>query len=269
MPRKPRPETTEPVALDKSANQSTQLAFLLIEEMADIGAPVALSDLARRLGIQKVRAFRYLRTLSAMGYVLQDPDTERYQLSFKLYHLAQALADRNDLLRDARPMMLALRDQTGFTVTLSQVEPEGMRILDMVRNVHPVEIVTRPGGLLDFHASAQGKVALAFGDGAAWNVVRSRPLRRWTDHTNTDIAALEAEVEQVRRQGWAEAPEQTLNGVSALSAPVFDVHKQMVATLTLAGPLHSLGQPPEDKLVTALLTAARRISGNLGFLEDT
>ena len=65
------------VELDKTVNQSTQMAFMIIEVMAEIGQPVGLSDLARRIGVSKVRVFRFLRTLLSLGYVLQDPETEK------------------------------------------------------------------------------------------------------------------------------------------------------------------------------------------------
>lgn len=247
------------VELDKSANQSTQMAFLIIEVMAEIGKPVALSDLARRIGASKVRVFRFLRTLLSMGYVLQDPETEKYRLSYKLYHIGQALADSTDILREARPVMVALRDETGFTVSFSQMEPAGMRILDMVRSQQPVEIVTRPGALLDFHASAQGKIALAFGGAAL-----ADSLRAWTGETPVDPDRVAAEVAAVRAQGWAEAPNQTLQGVTAVSAPVHDMTGAFVATLTIAGPTQTIGTPPEPRFVAVLTAAARRLSTNLG-----
>ena len=247
------------VELDKSANQSTQMAFLIVEVMAEIGKPVALSDLARRIGASKVRVFRFLRTLLSMGYVLQDPETERYRLSYKLYHLGQALADSTDILREARPVMVALRDLTGFTVSFSQMEADGMRILDMVRSQQPVEIVTRPGALLDFHASAQGKIALAFGGARL-----AETLRAWTGETHVDPAQLTTEVAAVQARGWAEAPNETLQGVTAVSAPVYDMTGAFVATLTIAGPTFIIGTPPEPRFVQALTDAARRLSTNLG-----
>ena len=255
-----------PIEIDKSSNQSTQIAFAIIECMTEIGGPVALSELSKRLGMPKVRVFRFLRTLLAMGYVLQDEKTERYRLSYKLYHLGQALADSTDLLREARPVMAELRDATGMTVSFGQIEGAGMRVLDMVRSEHPVAIVTRPGALLDFHSSAQGKVALAFGDQALWNRLPEHP-HAWTKDTNTDLSALADEVAIVRKQGWADAPGQTLEGVSALSAPVRDMTGKLVATLTLAGPINLLGAPPHEHFIAAVIKAANKISSNLGFTE--
>lgn len=253
--------------LDKSVNQSTQVAFLIIEEIAAIGEPVELTQLARRLDMPKPRVFRFLKTLQSMGYVLQDRATERYRLSLKLYHLGQAVADSTQLLTEARPVMLQLRDEVGQTATFSTPEADGMRVLDMARADSPVQIVTRPGSLLDFHASAQGKVALAFGDPRYWEALERRGMAPWTPHTITDRAALEEEVARVRRQGWADAPAQALEGVNALSAPIFDGADAMVATVTIAGSVGALGTPPTDAQVDAVRRAARTISRNLGCKE--
>lgn len=257
------------VELDKSANQSTQVAFLIIETMAEIAEPVPMTELARRLGMPKPRAYRFLKTLQSLGYVQQDPITERYRLSLKIYHLGQAVADRTVLLTEARPLMVQLRDQTHQTTTLSLIEPQGMRVIDIVRAASPVQIVTRPGSLLDFHCSAQGKLALAFGDPSLWAPVRAGPLRAWTPKTNTDPAELERVVADVREKGWAEAPEEVLSGVNAISAPIFDARQEMCATVTIAGPVTSLGSPPDKALVDAVCGTAREISTNLGYVETT
>lgn len=255
------------IDLDKSSNQSTQMAFLIMETMAEIGEPVALSDLARKLEIPKPRAFRFLRTLLSLGYVLQDPQNDRYRLSLKLFHLGQAIADRTGLLTEARPLMVKLRDQVRLTTTISVIEAKGTRVIDIVRVESPVEIVTRPGSMLDFHASAQGKLALAFGDPKLWDVVRAGPLKRWTSHTIVDIEEIRRRVELARKQGWSDAPEEYLQGVSALSAPIFDVTNKMVATVTLAGPLADIGVPPKPELIAAVTSTARAISSNLGSTE--
>jgi len=254
--------------LNKSVNQSTQVAFLIIEEMAAVGEPVELSALARRLGMPKPRVHRFLRTLLSVGYVLQDPVSERYRLSLKLFHLGQAVADQTVLLTEARPLMVQLRDATNQTTTLSIIEAVGMRVLDIVRADSPVQIVTRPGALLDFHSSAQGKLALAFGPADAWNVVHAGPLKQWTPLTNTKLSDLVAQVDGVRAQGWAEAPEETLSGVNALSAPVFDATKTLAATITIAGPMAAIPSPPKPEQVKAVRRAAMTISNNLGYTES-
>jgi DNA-binding IclR family transcriptional regulator len=253
--------------LDKSSNQSTQLAFLIMETMAEVGEPVALSDLARRLNIPKPRTFRFLRTLLSLGYVLQDPASERYRLSLKLFHLGQAIADRTELLTEARPLMVKLRDKVGLTTTISVIEARNTRVIDIVRVASPVEIVTRPGSALSFHASAQGKLALAFGAPDLWAVVSDGPLQAWTPKTVTNLGRLRELVDRARKQRWADAPEEYLTGVSALSAPIFDLTNTMLATVTLAGPVADIGVPPKPHLIEAVTATAEEISRNLGSTE--
>ena len=85
-----------------------------------------------------------------------------------------------------------------------------------------VEISSRPGTLFDFHCTAQGKIALAFGPRRLWKKVLRSPLRQWTEATMTDLDRLRAEVDKVRKRGWAVAPGEVLSGINALAAPVFD-----------------------------------------------
>ncbi|SME98658.1 transcriptional regulator, IclR family [Tistlia consotensis] len=253
--------------LDKTTNQSTQVAFMILEEMAPLGEGIRVTDLALRLGMPKPRIYRFLQTLTALGYVAQDPATERYHLTLKLFHLGQAIADGTQLTTVARPVMIRLRDATGQTTTLSVVEDRGMRVIDIVRMETPVQIVTKPGALLEFHASAQGKLALAFGKPALWDYVRTHPLAVLTRQTNTDIARLEREVQQVRRQGWAAAPEETLPGVNAVSAPILDAGNAMIGTITIAGSVQTILPEPEESQIAAVREAARSISNSLGCTE--
>lgn len=253
--------------IDKTANQSTQVAFQIIEVMAAGGESMRVTDLARQLGMPKARIYRFLQTLVAIGYVIQDPETERYRLTLKLFHLGQAIADGTQLITVARPELIRLRDLTGQTVTLSVLEEQGMRVIDIVRMESPVQIVTKPGALLDFHASAQGKLALAFGPARLWDVVRGAALHAYTGNTITDIAALEREVGEVRTRGWAVAPSEVLPGVNAVSAPILDANNTLVGSINIAGPVQTIRPKPDAAQITAVLGAGRTISVSLGCTE--
>lgn len=240
-----------------ASNQSTAAAFAILEEMARIGDPSRVTDLANTLAMPRARIYRYLQTLVNLGYVRQDPQTERYQLTLKLFHLGQAIADSTQLTSVARPIMAALRDDLAHTITLSLPEPEGMRVADIVRIDSPVQIITRPGALLGFHTSAQGKVALAFGSASLDDV----------DLDPAEIDRLTQEIAQTRTLGWAVAPQETLPGVNAVSAPIFDHDSQFVATITVVGSVQTLKPQPDETVTRTLLQAARQISSDLGCME--
>lgn len=255
-----------PTTDSNRTNQSTVAAFAVLEEMAKTSEPLRLTDLAAALGMPRARVHRYLQTLVQLGYVRQEA-TERYCLTLKLFHLGQAIADGTQLTSVARPVMAALRDQLEQTVTLSLPEAAGMRVIDIVRVESPVQIVTRPGALLPLHCSAQGKVALAWGNPAYLQRLDAAFAAGDPELAGTDRAQLARQIAEVRKAGWAAAPQEILPGVNAISAPIFDKDGRFVATITTVGSVLHIAPVPAERYVTATLAAAREISGNLGYLE--
>ncbi|MFN3230716.1 MAG: IclR family transcriptional regulator [Alphaproteobacteria bacterium] len=250
---------------DNEPIQAVVTALDIIEFMAQANGPIGVSDLARGIGRTKPRIYRHLRTLVDQGYVTQDPATERYQLTLSLFHIGQAIAEQVSFLAEARREMPALHEQVAQTVTIGQVESGGVRVLDILRHRSEIEIASRPGSIFDFHSSAQGKVSLAFGSDALWDFVESAELRKWTSKTNVDLNCLREEVAQVRRQGWAVAPEEALIGINALSAPIFDGTGDLAGTINIVGSVQHLEPDPAAYFIEAVMGAAARISTRLGY----
>ena len=245
----------------KQANQSTQTVFRVIEAMAENGGAIGVSELARRLNLPRAKVFRFLRTLLSIGYVSQDPTTEQYRLTLKIYHVGQAVADSAALVTEARPVLMRLRDEVQ---QLATIEGDGVRILDLIRVETSIQIVLRPGALLPFHASAQGKVALAYGDANVWKHLRSHDLTPMTPHTCTDIVELQHQIQLVRERGWAAAPQEMILGLNALGAPVFDSSGRLAATIAIIGLINNVGSPPSEQLVELVMAAADSITTRLG-----
>lgn len=239
----------------------------IIEAMADHGGPVGVSELASLVGANKPRTYRHLRTLVAQQYVAQDPQTEKYALTMKLLHIGQSIAADTTFVNVARDVMNLLRKQTGQTVTIGQVEERGIRILDILRHRSAIEITTPPGTLFDFHASAQGKLALAFGPKFLLNTLLQEKLKRYTEHTCIDAAALSLAVAKVAENGWAVAPEEALIGINALAAPVFGASGELAGTISIVGSIQHLPAIPETATIAAIRDAAATISTRLGYRE--
>lgn len=256
------PETRE----DKSI-QSVQVAMRLLEALAHNRGPTGVTELSLRLGMPKPRVHRHLRTLLAQGYVEQDPETEKYRPGIRLYELGRAAGEQIDLLTEARRVMQRLCDRFQLAVTLGRPVDDGVFIVDMLRADTPMEISTRPGYMMPFHASAQGKIALAFGPPTLAKRVLAGPLDRITAQTIGDPVRLRAEVDAARRDGWAAAPGEVLPGLNALAAPIFAADGRLAATLTVVGTVEGVPDPPPRAMVDALIDAAAATSRALGYRE--
>jgi len=253
---------------DNTPIDAVVTSLTVIENMAAAGGPVGVSELAKRVGANKPRIYRHLRTLVDMKYVTQDPETDKYSLTLRLFHIGQLIAAHTEFLSEARHVMRALRDEVGQTVTIGQVEDNGVRILDIVKHRSSVEITTPPGTLFEFQSSAQGKIALAFGPDRLWQQLADRVSGSSHTKTDIDLKKLKIEIEKIRQCRWAVAPGEALMGINALAAPVFDANNELAGTISIVGSIQHLTANPDKKMITAILNAAAEVSARLGYREE-
>ncbi|MBN8840806.1 MAG: IclR family transcriptional regulator [Sphingomonadales bacterium] len=249
---------------DSVAVNAVVTSFVIIEYMADHGRDIGVSDVARALNTGRPLIYRHLRTLVELGYAAQDPVTEKYALTSRLFHLGQAVADQIDFLAAARRVMPELSQAVKLAVSVGQIEARGVRILDLLRYRSSIEITTPPGTLFDFTTSAQGKVALAFSPGL-WDRQFGAKARKNAELEPADIATLKDEIDAIHQQGWAASLQEVLVGVNALAAPLFDGRGMLAGTIAIVGSAQTLPAPPEAATVQALVSAARQISEQLGY----
>jgi DNA-binding IclR family transcriptional regulator len=149
-------------------------------------------------------------------------------------------------------------------VTLSALIEDQEVVLEVMQGHSVVNFGTQPGTVLDLHASAHGKIALAFGPEDLMRRCVSKPLKRWTPDTICTRAALERAIAQVKSRGWATAPNQVLQGINGLAAPVFNHTGGFEGAIAVAGTVQSVAGSPSAKQIKAVMRAAAQISRNLG-----
>lgn len=245
--------------------QAVVFALNILEFMARQSEAIGVTELANAFGTTKSRIFRHLRTLLLQGYIVQD-DAGRYKVGTRLVALGNAVMQNFDLVRVSSATMRALRDKVGSSVVLCQFEDEGVRVLSVVQGQSQIEITVRPGSLMGFHSSAQGKIALVFGQPDILARVLAKPLKAHSPQTIVDAAQLKEELAQVRQQGWASAPNQSVTGLNAVAAPLFDAAGILIGTLAVVDSVQFLPEPPAAGLLRQLTDAARAISASLGYM---
>ena len=269
MERMPLQQTratlAEPGAAPGIGTETVDLSLRLLEFLAGADAPVGLSELARQFEASKATLYRHLQTLARHGFVRQDLATMRYAAGIKLFVLGERLRERFGVLAVARPEMARLRDETQHAVTLSALVEDQVVVLELIQGPSFVNFGTQPGTVLPLHASAHGKVALAFGPANLLSRCLSKPLKVWTPHTVATRAALERAVAQVRSRGWASSPNQVLQGVNGLAAPIFSHSGAYAGAIAVAGSVQTVPGSPPAELVKAVRRAAAQISRNLGY----
>jgi DNA-binding IclR family transcriptional regulator len=250
------PRTGQP---SKARVGSAVKAFSLLDLLAEHG-DLGTNELARRAGTTASTVSRHLGTLADAGLVDHDVTTGRYRLGLHLVHLASSVLARLDVRALARPHLEALVAETGETTTLSvPADPDAITV-DFVASRHYVHGVTSLGRPSVAHATAAGKVMLAF-----TGRLPSGPLVAYTDRTITDPAALETELARIRKTGWAEAYEEREPELNAIAAPVWSARGELAGILAVQGPIPRFGRAVARKALPDLLAHAGALSAELGF----
>ena len=235
-------------------------AVAVLDALAESGGEAGTNELSRRIGVNASTVSRLLATLADGGLVEQVETTGRYRLGVRLVQLGAAALARLDVRELARPRLERLVELTGETATLS-LPGEGDAItVDFVRSPASVQSVAQVGRPSVAHATAAGKVLLAFGGGR----LPVGPLRPYTPRTTTDPAELGREIERVRSSGWAQAVGEREEGLNALAAPVFGTGGGLEAVLGLQGPAARFGPVAMRAAREPLLAAGRELSAALG-----
>ncbi|MGF7055367.1 DNA-binding IclR family transcriptional regulator [Bosea sp. OAE752] len=260
--------TDLPKAAGKPAPAGTStldLALHAVDYLVQQSRPASLAQIAEALSASKATIYRHLVTLQRHGFVRQEAETGRYEAGIKLMMLGEALRQRFDIVSAAREELMTLRDHTGQAVTVCAAIDDELIVLELIQGRTLIEFSTRPGTRLAFHASAHGKIWLAFGSQERTAAIANGPLEAWTPATIISTQALLAEVEAVRKRGWATAPNEVITGVNTLAAPVFDHRKILVGSIAIVGATQFIPPVPDPEQIREVVGSAERISRGLSW----
>lgn len=257
----------ENVSTQETPAPMVERAFRLLDLLSITEEGLTLSDLARSLNMSKSSIHGLLKTLESNGAIEQMED-RHFVLGPRIYDLAQTYIQRAGLRHYALPAMHRLATSTGETVCLGRVEQKGVRIIECVEDVGEqagLHIAVRRGMRIPLLAGAFGAFALS-----TWpiaqreNYLRTHPLTRFTEHSIIDPQQFLERVEAVVQAGVSIDHEEYLDGVNAVSAPIYSAGGILVAFLWIAGFTSRFKDDVLDRAAEQLRVGAEAVSRALG-----
>jgi DNA-binding IclR family transcriptional regulator len=232
---------SENVVAGNATYQSAERVLALLATFEDGRPELSVTEIAASLGVHKSTASRLAATLERAGFLARSG--RRYRLGVEIIRLGTLALRSADIVDRLQPAMEKLSQATGETINLAI--PAGADILN-VAEVPSTYILSCSGGWIGRrtkpHAVANGKALLAFG---AIPLPDPASLERYTEQTITTNEALQADLAQARRNGYATAVAELEDGLVAVAAPVFSPAGDCVAALSISGPAYRM---PPDKL---------------------
>src|SRR5690606_20571721 len=181
-------------------------------------APRSLTEIAAETGLALSTAHRLVKELEEWDALQRDANG-RYQIGIRLWELGQHGGRQ---VRDiARPLLQDLYSLTQETVHIAIRENTDVLYIDRVYGTRRVPQASRVGGRLPLHATAVGKVILAFEEEWVRESVLAQPLVRRTAGTHVDPARLRVELATARERGYAVTRDEVRVGTASIAVPVF------------------------------------------------
>jgi IclR family transcriptional regulator, pca regulon regulatory protein len=224
---------------------------------------LTLSDVARRTGLTRAAARRFLLTLVELGYVHTSDGV--FSLRPRVLELGFAYLSGLPLLEVARPHMERLSTQVHESVSVSVLDGDDLVYVGRVQARKIMTVAIDVGTRLPAYCTSMGRVLLAHlpPDALAAYLDRVR-LEALTPHTLTDPDALRDVLARVRAEGYAVVDQELELGLRSMAAPLRNRRGEVVAAVNVAAPLER-GSPAEirTELLPPLLAAARACEADL------
>lgn len=246
--------------------QAIERAAAILRLLARGSGRLGLGEIAASLDLAKGTAHGILRTLQGVGFVEQDAPTGKYQLGAALLHLGTSYLDVNELRSRAINWADALAARGGEAVRIGTPLEGNVMVVHHVFRPDDTLQTLDVGTLLPLHATALGKVLLAYDADLAAETQRSE-LPSLTRRTIVNAAALTRALAQVREQGWAGEAEEFMPGEAGIAAPIRSYGGLVVGAIGITGAVERLCDGrlrPKSELVTHVRNAAHAVSRDLG-----
>lgn len=217
---------------------ATTNAFSILKVVTKYGATGAsFSKIVTETKLPKASAHRLIKELTTIGALSFNEKSRVYQGGMLLAHLGGAVTATFDLAVLARSKLKALEAETGYVATLGMINGTEGVYLDKVEPVgFGLKLHSEIGRSFPLHCTGMGKVLLAFGTQAERDAITENALTKYTANTITTLVDLEAELEQVKKQGYGIDAEEITAGLTCIAAPIFDLGGSLIGAMSCTFP---------------------------------
>lgn len=244
---------------------SVTSALHLLKALSGDESEIGISSMAKRLGLAKSTVHRLSVTLTAEGFLEQNPDNGRYRLGLALFELGAAVRRRMDVSTLGLPFFGALRDETQESVHLAVLAQTSIMYLYNLESAQAIGMRSSLGARKPAFCTCEGRVLLAFSGPEATAAVLKEGLVARTPKTNTNPKQLLQTLEEVRQTGYAIDDEESEVGMRGIAAPIYDISRRVIAAVGLAGPVQRLTKKDLRALVPKVVATAEAVSAQLGY----
>jgi DNA-binding IclR family transcriptional regulator len=263
------PERLSNTTVDHSERDPAGLALI-----AKAGAVIATlercgelssAEIAELIGEPLSSVYRLLQSLIGIGWIDRGWRRGTYRLGLLLLTVGSRLEDHIDIRESARPTLRRLLDEIGVTTFLCVRREARAVCVERLEGQAVQSLAMQLGSSLPLYAGAAPRSLLAFLPAAEQHAVLKVRTGQAGDPPRPDSAAIEADIDEVRRRGYAVSDGDVTPGIAALGAPVFNHRGELAAAISISGLRSQILGAHKSRNVDLIIAGADEVSRALGW----
>lgn len=249
----------------KSRSATLAKGLEVLNYLGSASSPQTLRQVGAGLGMTKPTAHRLLATLADYGLVRFDSNDNTYRLGMRLFELSRQVWQDFDLRGSAITEMQKLHSETGETVSLAILTPDGGVYIDELQSSHHLREQSRVGQRVSKWHSAIGKALISgLSYGERMSLQESDREEILSNGRYGDLSGLNRHLDLANARGYAIDLDEDVDGVSGVAAPIVDHRGITVAAIGLSGSSLRLDREALHVLGPAVIEATRLASLKAG-----
>ncbi|MBW4023571.1 MAG: IclR family transcriptional regulator [Proteobacteria bacterium] len=220
--------------------------------------PLSLSDISRLLAIPVSSCHDVLQAMQERGFIYEITPRGGYYPTLRLYDLGKVITEHDPVVLRADLVLRELRDTLDETVLLAKVNGLSITYLLTFEPSHLLRFQLRPGDTItSLHATSGGFALLAsLSEAKLAEVLERLRLVPFTPHTPKTVDDIRDQIELGRRRGYFHSAEQSIEGLTTLSASF--TWQQTLYIVTIAAPTGRFSSR-QDEAANRLVETCRRL----------
>ncbi|GEM_PF-416022 len=225
---------------------------------------VSASSLLHDFDIPKTTLYRLLISMTQNKFLNYYPKTNTYSIGSKFLTTYVALDERAGRIREiSLPFLRQLAAQAQETVKLSVLSGMRSYTIATVEGPRPIRISINLGAIFPLHAGATGKILMLSLSEEDIHTYCEQYAIRYTDNTIMSEEGILAELETIRRQGYAIDHGEYMDEICAVACPILGENGEILAAISVAYPAVSLSKITEERLAELIQQTSRLVSGSI------
>ncbi|MED4600499.1 IclR family transcriptional regulator [Paenibacillus validus] len=246
--------------------QSIERALRILDLFDENETELKITEISERMGLSKSTVHSLLKTLQLYRYIEQNPENGKYRLGMKLFERGNFVISRLDIRTVAKRFLVHLSERTGQTTHLVILDGKEGVYIDKVEGEQAMILSSRIGRRIPLHATSVGKVFLAFKSKEELaKLLDGYDFYEKTVNTITTKERLMAELDEIRRQGYAVDNQEYEPGVRSAGVPIYNYAGEVAAAISITTTIARVDDKAFEQLIPLLVQVGQEISERMGY----